>query len=128
MVAFSKLYNHHNIPMDFVPGPTAARLGETITYAFGNLDPSPLLPSLPALTGLETGPIGNLFGDDSHTHNAYPDTVIQSSTTHGYTSCPKKPTVITWYCHECGDGPLADWNHQCSCEHIKCCYCKEEEI
>lgn len=35
--------------------------------------------------------------------------------------------IITWFCSNCGDGPIGDWQNTCSnCPHIRCISCRTE--
>jgi len=70
-------------------------------------------------------PVGPLFGGD---HTSPFENYLDTETGHGGGSAPADGDVV-WFCSECGDGPIASWQNACvSCNHQKCCACRDEKL
>jgi len=62
---------------------------------------------------------------DSHLHTGY--TRIDSMA-NPYREHPKPKPTYVWYCDNCGDGPIGNWQPACSsCDHKKCSGCTVQE-
>jgi hypothetical protein len=65
--------------------------------------------------------LGPLFRNDD-----YDQTYLSPSQGHDHMSAPTDGSSV-WYCSNCRDGPLGDWQNVCtSCSHVKCGFCTVE--
>ncbi|KAF2029151.1 hypothetical protein EK21DRAFT_90046 [Setomelanomma holmii] len=102
---------------------------------FDHLEHHPMLAPPPIATLPPTD--GNVFSiDHSHCYGTTLSTIrTEAGAVFGpYDSHeqprargPKKPETVVWFCSECGDGPILDWQTACpQCYHQRCGSCKEE--
>lgn len=81
---------------------------------------SPARPTARAAC-MGTSPIETIILDNN-------DLITDINADHSHGSGPYDGGEYSWYCHECGNGPMASWNNFCSsCSHAPCGSCIVEE-